>query len=369
MGAELGISHFASTFGLSTFVFGFAAGGFLAGPFSEWYGRRPIYIISWMWFILWTVPPVALHNIYGICVVRFLAGCGGGTFLAVAGGTAGDVFSRSDIVAPMAVVSSAPFVGPCIGPLLGGFICTYGDWRWTYYAMAIWGGVLLCCTILLVPETYHPVCLRRKAALLRKQTGDDRYTGPKAFGSESKVKALAVSLSRPPQMLFLEPMCLSLDVYSGLLLGILYSFFSSFPLVFGNVYNMSQWQSGLTFLGMIAGITAAASTISFLPRLVGMEAATEVSEPESRLTPAIPGAVFMPLGLFLFSWTIYPGVHWIVPIIGSAIFGYGCVSECLPNHSWRHAYSLTQLSECCSLISVSSRFLYAYHLEKQISYT
>lgn len=33
----------------------------------------------------------------------------------------------------------------------------------------------------------------------------------------------------------------------------------------------------------------------------------------------------MTSGLFIFAWTIYPWVHWIAPIIGSALFGAGYV--------------------------------------------
>lgn len=51
------------------------------------------------------------------------------------------------------------------------------------------------------------------------------------------------------------------------------------------------------------------------------------SEPEYRLIPAIPGSVLIPTGLFWFGWTVSLDIHWIVPIIGSAVFGCGCVSD------------------------------------------
>ncbi|GIK07564.1 hypothetical protein Aspvir_003230 [Aspergillus viridinutans] len=44
-----------------------------------------------------------------------------------------------------------------------------------------------------------------------------------------------------------------------------------------------------------------------------------------RLPPAIGGAPLVTIGLFIFAWTIYPPVHWVVPIIGSAVFGAGTV--------------------------------------------
>lgn len=44
---------------------------------------------------------------------------------------------------------------------------------------------------------------------------------------------------------------------------------------------------------------------------------------EYRLPPTIAGAFLVPAGLFMFAWTTYSSVHWIVPIIGSTIFGMG----------------------------------------------
>lgn len=38
---------------------------------------------------------------------------------------------------------------------------------------------------------------------------------------------------------------------------------------------------------------------------------------------AIGGGPFVTVGLFIFAWTTYPDVHWIAPVIGSALFGTG----------------------------------------------
>lgn len=35
------------------------------------------------------------------------------------------------------------------------------------------------------------------------------------------------------------------------------------------------------------------------------------------------GGVLVPIGLFWFAWSSYPHVHWIVPILESAVFGAG----------------------------------------------
>lgn len=47
--------------------------------------------------------------------------------------------------------------------------------------------------------------------------------------------------------------------------------------------------------------------------------------PEARLPPSIIGSVLLPIGLFWFAWTNAPSIHWIVPIIAGAPFGFGMV--------------------------------------------
>lgn len=329
MNAEFGTTTLIATLGLSSFVLGIALGPLFTSPLSEWYGRRPIYLVSWSLFIVWTIPPAVAKNIQTMVIARFFTGFAGGTFLSVAGGTVGDVFSRHEIHVPMTLVSSAPFIGPCLGPLIGGFINSYSHWRWTYYVVIIWSVVLLLLLIFFAPETYHPMKLQAKVEMLRKQTGDDRYKVLMENAHTSRRRALALSLLRPFKLLLLEPMCLCLDLYSAILLGMLYLFFGAFHLVFGTTYDMNLWQVGLTFLGIITGMIVAALSTPIWPyvkeRLLihTQDKELEATEPEYRLVPAIPGGILIPIGLFWFGWTVHTSVHWIIPIIGSAVFGCG----------------------------------------------
>lgn len=46
-------------------------------------------------------------------------------------------------------------------------------------------------------------------------------------------------------------------------------------------------------------------------------------KPEYRLIPLEWSSLSLPIGLFLYGWTMQYQVHWIVPLIGSAIYGFG----------------------------------------------
>lgn len=301
----------------------------LLAPLSEFYGRRPIYLISFAFFIIWLIPSAVAQNMATILVSRFLDGFSGSAFLSVAGGSVYDLYSRDDLQAPMMVFTASPFIGPVLGPLLGGFINQYTQWRWTYYVLLIWNFMLWVLIIIFVPETYHPILLRNKARNIRADTGDDRYKAPMELSTKTIPHEIRISLYRPFQLLALEFTVLNLCVFSGFLLGILYLFFGAFPLVFRNNHGFTLSQIGLTFLGLLVGMLIALATDPFwyknYRRLVKQNEANGGAEPEHRLPPAIAGSILVPIGIFIFGWTTYSSVHWIVPIIGSTIFAIGYV--------------------------------------------
>ncbi|KAI9732784.1 MAG: hypothetical protein M1834_003722 [Cirrosporium novae-zelandiae] len=313
---EFDISREVATLGLSLFVMGLGIGPLFLSPLSEvnapgsYRGLDP--------------DPTML-------VARFLDGVSGSAFLSVAGGTIGDLFRKDELNLPMMIYSGSPFLGPEIGPIIAGFINTFIDWRWTFYVQLIWAGTMLCSIILFVPETYHPVLLRRRAQKRRLETGDDRWRAPIEELKRSVLYTVYQSCYRPFMLLLLEPMCLNLCLLSALVLGIVYLFFGAFALIFENNHGFNLWQVGLAFLGMSVGMLLGMCTnpiwVKNYDRLCKRHEETtgEVggSEPEFRLPPAIAGAICVPIGLLWFGWTTYASVHWIVPIIGSTFFGAG----------------------------------------------
>lgn len=112
MDREFGNSTIVATLGLTLYVFGLGSAPLLLGPLSEFYGRRPIYIVGYAMFTIWLIPSAVARNIQTMLVARFFDGLGGSAFLSVAGGTVGDMFTRESLAAPMMIFSAAPFLGP-----------------------------------------------------------------------------------------------------------------------------------------------------------------------------------------------------------------------------------------------------------------
>lgn len=193
------------------------------------------------------------------------------------------------------------------------------------------GGVVSILTTLITPETYAPVILQRRAEALSRATENafvSRFTAgkpPKSFSQQ-----LLISLTRPWIFLFREPIVLLTSLYVSIVYGTLYMFFAGFPIVFQYTRGWSQGIAGLPFIGVAIGVclaTLAAGVDN--KRYVRISAEAEARgksvEPEARLSTAMVGSFVIPMGLFLFAWTTYPSVHWIVPIIGAVFFSCGLV--------------------------------------------
>lgn len=154
MNAEFGCSRIVATLGLSMFVLGIALGP-MWSPLSEFYGRRPIYLAAFAVFTVWIVPTAVARNIGTVIVSRFFQGLSGSAFLSVSGGTVGDLFTPNQMHYPMIMFTASPFLGPSFGPMIGGFINSNVNWRWTHYMLIIWAFMICLALAVTVPETYR----------------------------------------------------------------------------------------------------------------------------------------------------------------------------------------------------------------------
>ncbi|KZS90192.1 MFS general substrate transporter [Sistotremastrum niveocremeum HHB9708] len=325
--ASFGVSHQVAILSISMSIFGLGVGPLLLGPLSEFFGRSNIYVISYviLFALSWGVP--FSPNIVTHLVMRFLCGFAGSAFMSVAGGSVSDLFEDHEISLPMAVYTLSPFLGPALGPVMSGFINQHLDWRWTYFVLLSWKFVEIIALVLLVPETYEPVLCLRKAARLRKVTGDLGYYAPLETRHESIKEAVFVSCYRPFQILLLEPMALCLDLWSAFILGILYLAFQAFPIIFEDIHGFNIQETGLAFLGIGIGMVITLPTHGFFDRLQAKSTASHEGKllPETRLIIGFAGAILVPISLAWLAFSTYPQVPWIVPILASVFFGAGFV--------------------------------------------
>lgn len=201
-------------------------------------------------------------------------------------------------------------------------------WRWLHGLMAIFTGVIWIIASLLIPETYAPYILRQRAQRLSKVTGKTYISALDANKvPTSAAHQLGTALTRPWVLLLKEPIVLITSIYISIIYGTMYMCFAAFPIVFQNGRGWNQGIGGLAFTGTVVGVVLAILSFIFEDKRYARASSRKGAplEPEDRLPPAMVGSIFIPIGLFWFAWTIFPSVHWAVPIVGTVFFAWGLV--------------------------------------------
>jgi len=109
------VSGEVATLGLSLFVLGFALGPLIWAPLSEVYGRKSIFVISYMAYTAFSVAATCAPNITALLVLRFFASASGSSSMTNTGGVIADMFSRAERGLATGLFVTAPFLGPALG--------------------------------------------------------------------------------------------------------------------------------------------------------------------------------------------------------------------------------------------------------------
>jgi multidrug resistance protein len=346
MMAEWHISSVAALVGITTFTTGFAIAPMVLAPFSEINGRRPVFIASGLLFVLCQLCSGLTRSYAGMLVVRFFVGVGGSTFSTMVGGVVADIYHAEDRNTPMALFSGAALFGTGLGPLVSGFVAQNTSWRWIFYMQAIADGIMVALIIVIFKETRGSVLLSRRAAALNTYydareaagyygfdmaAGDDKSTVVsqrirwKVKSDEERAslaRMISLSLYRPFHLLFTEPVVFWFSLWVAFSWAVLYLTLAAIPLVFQSNHGFSLQQANSVFAAMcIASILS--SILSIYQEKLARKYGKLASSPEGRLYFACVESACMPIGLFMFGWSSFRSVHWIVPAIAIGIATVG----------------------------------------------
>ncbi|KAK9459264.1 major facilitator superfamily domain-containing protein [Lipomyces oligophaga] len=325
---EFNVGVVVATLGMSVFVFGYGLGPLIYGPVSEnaRVGRNYVYVPVMILFVILELPIIFVHNIAGFVILRFITGFLSAPPLVLGGATLGDIFGFPAIFYALTSWAISGFLGPVMGPLLGGIFVQVKNWRWTFWMLFWIASFALFMITFFLPETSKDTILYRRAARLRKHTGDSRYVSAaellhKDVTAAQKVKELLI---RPIIIVLQEPGVLFLNIYIGLVYAIVYTFFEAFPIVFVEVHNFNLIENGLAYMGLYVGCILGVLLYCALLRWSIIPALT-TKPPEHILTYTLIGAPFGPISILMLGWTSAAHIHWIVPIIATVIFSIAFV--------------------------------------------
>ncbi|KAL6891726.1 MFS general substrate transporter [Trichoderma longibrachiatum] len=302
--------------------------------FSEQFGRRSIYIISFALFLVFAVLSAVSANIAMLIVFRVLTGGASASVQAVGAGTIADIWESRERGRAMSTFYLGPLLAPLIAPIVGGALAQGFGWKATMWFLAIYGLVILLLLIFCLPET---LARKHKAEEPESTTTIRRMTT--AESARVRTRNVAASAKR----IFIDPLSVLLFLrFPPVFITVFTAAIAFGALFISNIsiqqkfsqppYNFSEIIIGLMYIP--AGLGYFVASIlggRWIDKIMARQAIKAnrydangklIYLPEDRFKENIWLANTMyPIGLLIFGWTLNYGIIFIVPAIGSFIFG------------------------------------------------
>ena len=325
---DVGVSPQIATLGLSLYVLGLAFGPMSLAPLSEYYGRRPVYIISYGMFLILLLATSYVTSLAPFLILRLFSGFFSSTTISNFGGTIADLYHHNETGPAMSWFLWAATGGSPTGFVLFSFIAHDRGWHQLFRIMfficfTFW--LLMIVALFALGETRHSVILLQRTRAMRRTTGDERIQVPNEMKERDPKQLFGIALARPFRFLAGEAIVQFGALYNGFLYGLSFLFNGAFHMIFGPAgYGFNTIGVGICFLGIVVGISTGLFTNVFQERHYQRRVlkAGHIDVPEARVHYAKAAAVVLPASLLAFAFLATPNVHPFWPVLASAFWGW-----------------------------------------------
>ncbi|QSZ35756.1 hypothetical protein DSL72_006878 [Monilinia vaccinii-corymbosi] len=319
---DFGVSTTLGQLGLFCFNMACALAPLFLAPFCELVGRKVIYTGAYAGFIIVFIGLALGKNIATILVMRTLSGFFGCVGTILVGGTFSDMYKPDARAIPMACFAYVAILGTVGAPIYAGFIDQAIGWRWIEGIQGLANLPLLAAILLFFRETRGGVTLHKRAKQLRVATGDQRYKADMDLEAKDLKEMLHNSSVKAVKMLATEPVVFAFGLYIAFAWFVTFLFLSVIPITFQEHHGWGEGVAGLPYISLCIGVTIA-FCLNFLQIKKYQSFTADKVLPEHRLYGAMCGACFLPIGLFIYSFTQYGFITWVAPAIALAPISMG----------------------------------------------
>ena len=146
-----------ASWAITGYLLGYLVGMPLIGRISDVVGHRRLYILSVVAFMIGSVAVALTQSLNWMIAARVFQAIGAGALVPISIAIVGDLFPRGKRALPLGIVGAAAEAGGVIGPLWGGVIIRYLDWRWVFWINIPLAIVTIALIIFLVrPSPRYP---------------------------------------------------------------------------------------------------------------------------------------------------------------------------------------------------------------------
>ncbi|KAJ5902645.1 hypothetical protein N7495_003173 [Penicillium taxi] len=123
------------------------------GSFSDAYGRRPAYVISFVIYLGANIGLALQNNYAALMVLRCLQSSGSSSPIALGSAVVSDITTRAERGKYIGYAGLGMALGPALGPVIGGLLDHYLGWKSIFWFLVILSGICFIVVLLVLPET------------------------------------------------------------------------------------------------------------------------------------------------------------------------------------------------------------------------
>jgi len=237
-----------------------------------------------------------------------------------------DMYRETDRGKSLAIASFLPYLGPALGPILGGVVTNSVAWPWVFWIMSLFNAAITLLGLFFIHESYTPVLLKRKAQ--KSEAGSVHTYRPRSWSFwRDFFSRLSGNLARPVLLLARRPVIQVLAVLLALDFGIYTFLLSTFATLYIERYGQSKSVSSLHYIAIAIGSSASGQIggriMDVIYRRLRDRSPDGQGRPEFRVLWMVPGVMLTPVGLFWYGWSAECGVSWPMVDVGAAVFVLG----------------------------------------------
>lgn len=206
--ATFSVTHAAVARTTGLYMMGMGLGSVVFSPTAILYGKRPVYLLSALLFIVSSIWCAAAPNYSHLVVARIFQGFAVSPVECLPSATIAEIFFLHERAFRVGVYTLLLLGGKNLVPLVSAAVIQGLSWRWVFWIVAIivgFGGFML---FLFVPETFwdrtpRPKALTRRSTsrLRRSSTSRNRTpTAPREQWSQRASRNASTSASRGPSL-------------------------------------------------------------------------------------------------------------------------------------------------------------------------
>jgi multidrug resistance protein len=294
--------------------------------FSERYGRRAIYLISFVLLVIFNVLSAISVNIGMFIAMRILAGGACASVQAVGAGTISDLWDVKERGSAMGIFFLGPMLGPLLSPIIGGAVAIEWGWRSTQWVMVIYAALVFILVLVLLPETSTIQHGPKDKTIKKIKNGTiiQRSLTSTAFNA-------IIGPIRAAYLLRFMPILITV-FYNAITFASYYLVNITIQTVFSRApYSYSALIVGLTYipsaLGAILGSFCGGRWTDYIMRREANKASRYDENgslqfiPQDRMRENVwIGALLYPAAMVWFGWAADKGIFWFVLVGTSSLY-------------------------------------------------